>query len=142
MTVSADHRAGRLNSAVVQEIHVALARKDWGQVQLANELGENEAWVSRRLSRRARSSRSGLPLTLADVERIAEALGIDPFDLLPRSFINQYGVLTDHPTGHVHHHEHTRPSGPDARPPTQHGSSRPPAAVRPAALLRSGALSR
>jgi transcriptional regulator with XRE-family HTH domain len=53
-----------------------MARKEWGQNDLAERLGVTEAWISRRL-------RGHVELTLTDLYRIAEALGVRVRDLLP-----------------------------------------------------------
>ncbi len=68
-------RAGRLNAAVAAEVRAIIARRGWRQSTLAERLGENEMWVSRRL-------RGKQAITLGDLERIADALSIKPANLL------------------------------------------------------------
>lgn len=66
---------GGLNAAVAAEIRAILARRGWKQSQLAQRLGVQEMWVSRRL-------RGINAITVDDLERIADALGIKPANLL------------------------------------------------------------
>jgi transcriptional regulator with XRE-family HTH domain len=66
---------GDLNAAVAAEIRAILARRRWRQTQLAERLGVHEMWVSRRL-------RGVNAITVDDLERIADALGMKPVELL------------------------------------------------------------
>lgn len=66
-----------LSRAVATEIRVLLLRRDMNQAQLAERMGVNEMWVSRRL-------RGAQPLDLNDLQRFAEALNVKIVDLLPR----------------------------------------------------------
>lgn len=54
-----------------------MARKRWRQSDLARALDETEAWVSRRLSGK-------MDLSIGELYRVAEALDVTVFDLLPR----------------------------------------------------------
>ncbi|WP_203911137.1 helix-turn-helix domain-containing protein [Rhizocola hellebori] len=54
-----------------------LVRLDLKQSELAARLGVNEMWLSRRL-------RGAQPIDLNDLQRIAETLGVEVTDLLPR----------------------------------------------------------
>lgn len=65
-----------LNDAVAEELRAILARRQLRQQKLAEMLGENEMWVSRR-------ARGAQMMTLGDVEKIAGALGVTVLDLLP-----------------------------------------------------------
>jgi len=68
-------RANALNEAVAGEIRAALARRRWPAGELARRLGENEMWLSRRL-------RGSQPMTLSDIERIADTLAMSPSELI------------------------------------------------------------
>jgi transcriptional regulator with XRE-family HTH domain len=61
---------------VIEEIRVAMTRKRWTQRDLARELEVNEHWVYRRLSKAA-------DISVVDLFRIAEALGVKARDLIP-----------------------------------------------------------
>lgn len=64
-----------LNAAVAAEIRAILARRGWKGSTLAALLGVNEMWVSRRL-------RGTKAIDVDDLERIANALGMRPVELL------------------------------------------------------------
>jgi DNA-binding Xre family transcriptional regulator len=66
-----------LNKAVAAQIRSLLGIRMMRQVELANRMGVTEVWLSRRL-------REVQPMSLDDVERIAQALEVTPVDLLPR----------------------------------------------------------
>jgi transcriptional regulator with XRE-family HTH domain len=70
-----------LNDAVLEEIRVWMARRRLNQSELAELLGEGQPWVSRRLGGRT-------PLTVDDLQRVADALGVDVLALLPRKDSN------------------------------------------------------
>lgn len=78
MTVSADTKAAQLTDRVAAEIRAVMGRQMVRQSQLARLLGENDTWMSMRL-------RGLVPINLNELERIADALGVDVVDLLPRS---------------------------------------------------------
>lgn len=72
--------ASQLSERVASEIRAEMARHGIAQSTLAERLGENPQWLSRRLSRRG-----GIPLSVDDVDRIAKALAIDPLALIERA---------------------------------------------------------
>lgn len=76
----------RLQLGVAKEIRVALARQDRRASDLARSLQVADKWVSQRL-------RGITPMTVDDLERIAQALDVSPSDLLP-SDIHQDGRVT------------------------------------------------
>lgn len=65
----------KLDELVSGEIRAWMGRRRLNQSTLADALGERQQWVSRRLS-------GSVPMSLDDVERIAEALDVSAFDLL------------------------------------------------------------
>jgi len=67
--------ATTLSSAVAKEIRILLVRAEMRQSELAERIGVNEMWVSRRL-------RGAQPLTLDDLETFGKALGVQPTRLL------------------------------------------------------------
>jgi transcriptional regulator with XRE-family HTH domain len=71
-------RASSLSDRVAEEIRVVLARRRVRQSQLARELGVSEQWISVRLLGKQ-------PIDLNDLARIAEALGVQVTDLIPRT---------------------------------------------------------
>lgn len=70
--------APTLSAAVASEIRGEMARRGLLQSTLAERLNEHPTWVSRRIAGR-------IPLDLNDLERIAGALDVDPFQLLDRA---------------------------------------------------------
>jgi len=70
-------RASSLSERVAEEIRVVLARRRIRQSQLARELGVSEQWISVRLLGKQ-------PIDLNDLAQIAEALGVQVTDLIPR----------------------------------------------------------
>lgn len=64
-------------AAVAAEVRAAAARRRISGSELARRLGKTQSWVSRRMV-------GDIPLGLDDLEGFAEALGVSPFDLLPR----------------------------------------------------------
>lgn len=75
---SSSRSATSLSAAVAEEVRIQLIRQKMKQTDLATKLGVNEMWLSRRL-------RGVQSIDLDDLARIAEALGVYPSDLLPRS---------------------------------------------------------
>ncbi len=70
------------SEAVAAEVRAWMGRRGVNQRQLAELLGEDTFWVSRRVHARAR-------LTVDDLVRIARVLGCSIHDLLPRLDSNQ-----------------------------------------------------
>lgn len=64
-----------LAERVVEEIRVAMARQRINQVELAARMHVAQPWISRRLSGKT-------PITLDDIERLAEGLRLDVDELL------------------------------------------------------------
>ncbi len=69
-----------VSSATAANIRAALARRNIPQYRLAELIGENEMWVSRRL-------KQGTPIKVDDLVRIAAALDMDPVELLGREVV-------------------------------------------------------
>lgn len=69
---------GGLNASVAAEVRAELARRRWSQADLAQRLGTDQMWLSRRL-------RGTKPLSLTEFEAIARALEITPTELLGRA---------------------------------------------------------
>ncbi len=69
-----------VSSATAANIRAALARRNIPQYRLADLIGENEMWVSRRL-------KQGTPISVDDLVRIAAALDVDPVELLGREVV-------------------------------------------------------
>jgi transcriptional regulator with XRE-family HTH domain len=68
---------------VIEEIRVAMVRRKMTQHSLAQRVGEGDPWVHRRLTGRAE-------ITLKDLYRIADALGVDVRTLLPEQSTERY----------------------------------------------------
>jgi len=68
---------GRLTVRVAEEIRALMARQQVTGAQLAKRLGVSAAWVSYRIGT------CTVSISLDDLERIADALGVTPGDLLP-----------------------------------------------------------
>lgn len=66
----------RLREYVAEELRVLLARRRMSGVQLAKHIGKSHTYVWRRLN-------GETAFDLDDLERIGEALGVEPVDLLP-----------------------------------------------------------
>lgn len=65
-----------LNATIAAEVRAEVARQSLTQQQLADRLGEQQWWVSRRLT--------GLvPFEAAELVRVAEALGVPVTQFLP-----------------------------------------------------------
>jgi transcriptional regulator with XRE-family HTH domain len=69
---------GTLRTGVAEEVRVMLARKRVSGLQLAERIGHSQAYVSRRLN-------GETAFDVDDLERIAIALGVTVYDLIPRS---------------------------------------------------------
>lgn len=67
-----------MNDQVAAEIRAWMGRRRINQAALGRALSENEMWVSRRL-------RGRQPITISDLQRFAEALGVEVADLIPRA---------------------------------------------------------
>jgi len=65
-----------LNDDVASEIRAWLGRRRLTGRQLAARIGASQTWVATRV-------RGEQEMTLADLERIAEGIGVDVYDLLP-----------------------------------------------------------
>ena len=78
MSTATDERPP-LNDQAVEEIRVWMVRRRMNQTRMAKRLGVSQVWVSRRIGIRVE-----VPLTLDELERFADALGVAPVDLLPR----------------------------------------------------------
>jgi len=76
MTMAHTGREVPLNTGVAAEIRAWMGRNEKTQAEMARLLGENEMWVYRRI-------RGKQQMTLADLQRIATALGVSVLDLLP-----------------------------------------------------------
>jgi transcriptional regulator with XRE-family HTH domain len=61
----------QLNNTVAAEIRAEMARRRMTQQRLADLLGEQQWWVSKRLTR-------AIPLSIDDLDRIARALDLPP----------------------------------------------------------------
>ena len=79
----------RLGRGMVAALRVAMARRDMDQSTLAAASGVSAAYLSRRLSAQQ-------VLTLHDVERLAEALGMTPERLLAEA-VAESALLDDEP---------------------------------------------
>lgn len=64
-----------LADRVAEEIRVEMARQRLNQVELAARMHVAQPWISRRLGGKT-------PITLGDLEQIAEGLGVPVADLL------------------------------------------------------------
>jgi len=67
-----------LSDRVAEEVRAMMARRRVSGRELARRLDVSAAWVSYRLT-------GTQPIDLNDLERIADALGVTVFDLIPRS---------------------------------------------------------
>lgn len=73
---------------VAAEVRAHLARRKISGRQLGRLLGESQTWVSRRLN-------ADTPMDVDDLDRVAEALGMSPIELLasvpaPRKLTDEY----------------------------------------------------
>ena len=60
-----------LRDTVAAEVRAEMARRRLSQTALADMLGEQQWWVSKRLTR-------SIPFTIEDLDRIAKALELPP----------------------------------------------------------------
>lgn len=67
----------RLSVGIARMIRERLGGEDITKAELARRLGEDESWIGKRL-------KGQIKLTVDDFERIAEALDVEPVDLIPR----------------------------------------------------------
>jgi transcriptional regulator with XRE-family HTH domain len=82
-----------LSLRVAEEIRAMLGRKRVTGRELARRLGVSQPWVSQRLT-------GHMDISLNDLQRIADALGLDFAELLPaRSHNKTYGTPPVRPTG-------------------------------------------
>jgi transcriptional regulator with XRE-family HTH domain len=120
---------GTLRTGVAEEVRVMLARKRVSGLQLAERIGHSQAYISRRLN-------GETAFDVDDLERIAIALGVTVYDLLPRSAglsgdTPRYGSSIDQKTSDVDakKSDRRRPAGVN-RPPNVPPSMRRPSFVR------------
>lgn len=76
MTVDGTATRPRLTEQAAEEIRALLARRRVSGRELARRMGASHSWVNFRLT-------GAQPITLDDLQRFAEALGVDWLDLLP-----------------------------------------------------------
>lgn len=77
VTTSPATRTDGLTAGVAEEVRSLMGRRKVTGAQLAKRLGVSAAWVSYRIN--------GLvPPNTDDLERIADALGVEVMDLIPR----------------------------------------------------------
>lgn len=81
MTTTTPTEPPDFNRRVVESIRAELARQGINWQELGRRVGHNANWVSRRLSPRIDPSYRQ-PLALADIEAIADVLGVDPAQLV------------------------------------------------------------
>lgn len=67
-----------LTAGVAGEIRAQLGRQSISRSELARRLSKDDTWVGKRLNGRTE-------ITLTDLERIADVLGVTAVDLFPRS---------------------------------------------------------
>lgn len=72
----------QLSELVASEIRAEMARRGINQSTLADKVGEHPTWVGRRVN--AVTTRRA-PITLDDLERIADALDLDPLTIVTRA---------------------------------------------------------
>jgi len=88
MSTNVKNRGGptgpQLNDRVVEEIRVWMTRRHLNQVTIAGVLDVSQVWVSRRLG-----ATRDVTLSLAEVERFADALDV-PVDDLVGTATRQY----------------------------------------------------
>lgn len=77
-----------LATAVAKELRLYLMRRGMSQQRIADQLGEHQTWVSRRLTGQTE-------ITLAELERLAVALDVSVIDLLPESAFRRRRPPTD-----------------------------------------------
>jgi transcriptional regulator with XRE-family HTH domain len=69
---------GRLREHVAEEIRVLLARKRMSGIELGRRIGMKQSTISRRLT-------GETAFDMDDIEAIADALGVDVSDLMPKT---------------------------------------------------------
>jgi len=117
MTTQPEDTAKSLTELVATEIRVAMARADMRQAQLARAIGKTEQWLSVRL-------RGRQPITVNDLDLIAEALGVNVIDLIPSA--SHEPEATDAPPPPVAAH---RPKPTSPRPPSRPKPNKVPSLV-------------
>ena len=80
---------------VAAEARAELARQSLSFSALARKLGVSEAWVRRRIG----GASPILSPTLADLQQIAGALGVDARDWIPADAGDTFTAQTDEPKG-------------------------------------------
>lgn len=70
-----------LSDRVAEEVRVLLARRRMSQRQLAQQLQVSPAWLNYRLT-------GVQAIDLNDLQMIADALGVEPHDFLPRGDVS------------------------------------------------------
>lgn len=76
MTITPERSARTLSDLIAEEIRVALTRQRTSQRQFAAKLGVSPAWLNYRLT-------GVQEIGVNDLNRIAKALGMTVFDLMP-----------------------------------------------------------
>lgn len=66
-----------LSDTVAEEIRASLGRQRISKAELGRRLGVSEVWVGRRLN-------GQLPIGLDELQKIADAIGVNVLDLLPK----------------------------------------------------------
>jgi transcriptional regulator with XRE-family HTH domain len=66
----------RTQQAVATEIRVTMLRRGVNQTELAQRLGHDQTWLSKRLKGRT-------TLSIDDLDQIARAIGVEMIDLMP-----------------------------------------------------------
>lgn len=93
MTAAVRDTSPSLNDQVRAEIRAVMARKQISNVELALKVGEDKVWVGRRITQSTRV----VPLDMVDLERIATALDVPWWSLLPRMGGEQRAVTYGFP---------------------------------------------
>lgn len=120
-----------LTEYVAGELRAYLGRHEISRSELGRRLGVEDTWVGKRL-------KGQTEISLADLDRIADALGVEVTSFLPtRGNTLRYPPSADRMRPAAPDTASTRPSGRYERPPTRHDSARPTMPPRPAPLLRS-----
>lgn len=138
-------RTATLTSLVAAEIRAWMGRLNVRQSELARRMGESDQWMSMRLKGRT-------PIDLNELQRIANALGIQAVELLPAAFRKidntpdqpndrwDWLLLTDTPPSpdKPPRHAATRPFSPNRTDATRPGSVVPPNRRRPSPVRPGG----
>lgn len=113
MSIDVQHTVRpNLTEQVAEEIRVLLTRRRMSGRQLAAKLGVSQTWLSSRLV-------GNTPIDLNDLQRIAEALQVNPTDLLPSKPSDGHARVTGHyrapgprtPVAQITGHAGRRPTG-------------------------------